>query len=147
MLVVVRRRPSAAHAVLSVLIGLALVAFWTLIALAAAMSPDGPIWLIWLAAWGALLSAAGTAAAVTAALTRPPGPQYVPPLVNVSRYRVTWAADEPRDHMTMHFPAPDRPSGQRPGPGVYQCPVAPGKPRTVRDLRRHQPPRDLSNWT
>lgn len=111
--------------------------------------PGLPLWDVLAPALAALAAVCGATLTATAWLTRRsegplgPRPPDLPPLRHAERY-----AADPRDWhtLTWHAHSPDRPSAQRPSPGLtWHCPVVPGKPRTVRDLHR-KPPRDLSAW-
>lgn len=106
-----------------------------------------PLWPVAVCAVVALAAVCGaTAAAAAWCMEAPEGHQLAEQLAPL-RHAERYAAD-PRDWQTLtwHAHSPDRPSAQRPSPGLtWHCPVVPGKPRTVRDLRR-EPPRDLHTW-
>ena len=111
--------------------------------------PGVPVWAAIVPAVLTLAAVCAASLAGTAWLTRrpirqlAPRPEDLPPIRHAERY-----ADDPRDWQTLtwHAASPDRPSAERPRPGLtWHCPVVPGKPRTVRDLREG-PPVNLRSW-
>lgn len=110
--------------------------------------PGMPLWPV-LASCIIALVALSAATAVAAAWHSPESADArqlvdaLPPIRHAERY-----AADPRDWQTLtwHALSPDRPSAERPRPGLtWHCPVVPGKPRTVRDLREG-PPVNLRSW-
>lgn len=131
-------------------LGFLAVIFVTLTAALAGV-PGMPVWAILVPAVAALAAVCAATAAAAAWLMEVPEHKRggaglaasLPPVRHAGRY-----AADPRDWKTLtwHQPGPDRPSADRPRPGLtWDCPVVPGKPRTVRDLREG-PPVNLRSW-
>lgn len=145
-------RGVSGRGIIGLVLGLAFVAV-IFGALTAALLgvPGMPLWPVMVSAVIALVAVCAAAMAATAWLMEVPERKrqaadivgQLPPIQHAERF-----AADPRDWQTLtwHVPGPDRAAADRPRAGLtWNCPVVPGKPRTVRDLRE-EPPRDLSSW-